>query len=43
MVDIHIHPDLWAKEKLLSSRGNEGFVKPFTFEEVDCAIREMNN
>ena len=43
VVDIHIHPNLWAKEELPSSRDNEGLVKPFTFEEVECVIREMKN
>ena len=41
--DIHLEPDMWPVEQRLSAEENEWLVRPFSFEELDLALKEMKN
>ena len=41
VANIHIQDNLWSDEEKISVEENAELVLPFTFEELDKALREM--
>ena len=41
--DIHLIEDLWQEQQKVSDEENEELIKPFTWEELDFAMKETKN
>lgn len=40
---MHLDYDLWSVEQKISVEENEFLTRPFSLEELDLTIKEMNN